>query len=359
MTRRRTVLGIGIVLLALQLGLRPRRAPGRQPRRPARPHRHAGRCHHVRREGQRLHDRRRPGRQVRVIFYRDDIFRIWLGPDGDVHRGAARPARRADGGLRRPADRRRRGATRATTTGSQTRSACCASTRSRSRFALFDQRQRRGRLAGDQAAQLRPVDARRRSRRGETRELLRRRHAERLLLAPRHVGEHPAQHPRLGRRHDAQPGAVLHEHGRLRRLPQHHGARAATTSSSPLALAHDETRFDAYYFYGPSLKKILDGYTLVTGRPFFPPRWGLEFGDADCYNKTGKTSDVIAKVADAVPRERHARRLDPAQRRLRLRLPGPRPDHRRNCTSAASTPGCGPRRAWTGSRTRSAVAARA
>jgi alpha-glucosidase (family GH31 glycosyl hydrolase) len=67
---------------------------------------------------------------------------------------------------------------------------------------------------------------------------------------------------------------------------------------TPMTLSHDEQRFDAYYFYGPSLKKILDGYTLVTGRPFFPPRWGLEFGDADCYNKTGKTPDVIAKVAD-------------------------------------------------------------
>ena len=67
---------------------------------------------------------------------------------------------------------------------------------------------------------------------------------------------------------------------------------------SPMTLSHDEPRFDCYYFYGPSLKKILDGYTLVTGRPFFPPRWGLEFGDADCYNKTGKTTDVIAKVAD-------------------------------------------------------------
>jgi alpha-glucosidase len=67
---------------------------------------------------------------------------------------------------------------------------------------------------------------------------------------------------------------------------------------SPVSLSHDEARFDCYYFYGPSLKKILDGYTLVTGRPFFPPRWGLEFGDADCYNKTGKTPDVISKVAD-------------------------------------------------------------
>ncbi len=66
----------------------------------------------------------------------------------------------------------------------------------------------------------------------------------------------------------------------------------------PIALAHEERRFDAYYIYGPSLKKILDGYTRLTGRPFFPPRWGLEWGDADCYNKTGRTIDVVEKVAD-------------------------------------------------------------
>jgi alpha-glucosidase len=67
---------------------------------------------------------------------------------------------------------------------------------------------------------------------------------------------------------------------------------------SPFRLAHDEPRFDCYYFYGPSLKKILEGYTLISGRPFLPPRWGLEFGDSDCYNKKGKTPDVIQKVAD-------------------------------------------------------------
>jgi alpha-glucosidase (family GH31 glycosyl hydrolase) len=55
---------------------------------------------------------------------------------------------------------------------------------------------------------------------------------------------------------------------------------------SPLDLYHDENRFDCYYFYGPGLKKILDGYTQITGRPFLPPIWGLEFGDADCYKPT-------------------------------------------------------------------------
>jgi alpha-glucosidase len=67
---------------------------------------------------------------------------------------------------------------------------------------------------------------------------------------------------------------------------------------APLVLSHDEPRFDAYYFYGPSLKHILDLYTQVTGRPFLLPRWGLGFGDSDCYNKTGTTKDVVANVAE-------------------------------------------------------------
>lgn len=67
---------------------------------------------------------------------------------------------------------------------------------------------------------------------------------------------------------------------------------------SPMALSHNESRFDAYYFLGPSLKDILNDYTLITGRPFMLPRWGLEFGDADCYNKTGVTMDVVSRVAE-------------------------------------------------------------
>ena len=63
--------------------------------------------------------------------------------------------------------------------------------------------------------------------------------------------------------------------------------------------SHWENRFDCFYFYGPSLKEVLNGYTGLTGRPFLPPRWGLELGDADCYNKDGQTTpDVIELVAD-------------------------------------------------------------
>ena len=52
---------------------------------------------------------------------------------------------------------------------------------------------------------------------------------------------------------------------------------------STVKTTHRENRFDAYYFVG-SLKEILEGYTTITGRPFLTPQWGLEFGDADRYN---------------------------------------------------------------------------
>ncbi len=69
--------------------------------------------------------------------------------------------------------------------------------------------------------------------------------------------------------------------------------------SSPATFSHTENRFDCYYFYGPSLKEILNGYTTITGKPFMIPRWGLEFGDADCYNKSPeKTTDIITTIAD-------------------------------------------------------------
>ncbi|MFA6876682.1 MAG: TIM-barrel domain-containing protein, partial [Parabacteroides sp.] len=70
-------------------------------------------------------------------------------------------------------------------------------------------------------------------------------------------------------------------------------------------LTHDENRFDAFYFFGPSLKQILNDYTDITGKPFMPAMWMLTMGDADCYNKgeqrTGwkqTTPDVISQIGD-------------------------------------------------------------
>ncbi len=67
----------------------------------------------------------------------------------------------------------------------------------------------------------------------------------------------------------------------------------------PVLASHYENRFDCYYFYGKSLKQILNLYTELTGRPVLPPRWGLELGDADCYNDNGQTTPVvITEIAD-------------------------------------------------------------
>ena len=80
-----------------------------------------------------------------------------------------------------------------------------------------------------------------------------------------------------------------------------------------MQLTHNENRFDCYYFVGPSLKKILDGYTRITGRPFLMARWQMMPGDANCYNRgakgnqtknytgtgtKGTTPDVISLIGD-------------------------------------------------------------
>ncbi|GGS31860.1 NPCBM/NEW2 domain-containing protein [Actinokineospora fastidiosa] len=54
--------------------------------------------------------------------------------------------------------------------------------------------------------------------------------------------------------------------------------------TEPVRTTHDERRFDAYFFVG-DLKTSLDRYTELTGRPFLPPIYGMEYGDSDCYNR--------------------------------------------------------------------------
>ncbi|RZS31206.1 alpha-glucosidase (family GH31 glycosyl hydrolase) [Herbihabitans rhizosphaerae] len=54
--------------------------------------------------------------------------------------------------------------------------------------------------------------------------------------------------------------------------------------TEPVATTHEEKRFDAYYFAG-DMYTALDRYTELTGRPFLPPLYGMEYGDSDCYNR--------------------------------------------------------------------------
>jgi len=86
-------------------------------------------------------------------------------------------------------------------------------------------------------------------------------------------------------------------------------------SSDYLTTMHRENRFDAYYLVGKNINEVLDLYTQLTGRAGLLPRWAFEYGDADCYNDrdntdkpgtvptgwtdgpTGTTPDVISTVA--------------------------------------------------------------
>ncbi len=61
-------------------------------------------------------------------------------------------------------------------------------------------------------------------------------------------------------------------------------------SNSVTEETHNERRFDAFYFYGPSFEGILDGYTELTGRPAMIPRWGIGTGDAGAYRQISDTT---------------------------------------------------------------------
>ena len=86
-------------------------------------------------------------------------------------------------------------------------------------------------------------------------------------------------------------------------------------SDDYITTTHAEHRFDAYYFVGDGLHRVLELYTQLTGRAPLLPRWAFEYGDADCYNDgdnikkpgtvpegwsdgpTGTTPDVVETVA--------------------------------------------------------------
>lgn len=75
--------------------------------------------------------------------------------------------------------------------------------------------------------------------------------------------------------------------------------------TDPVTTTAKERRFDAYYFTGTgrdALKDVIGQYTSLTGKPFLPPVYGLEIGDADCYlhnaNRGERHTLDALKVAD-------------------------------------------------------------
>ncbi|MFB7517101.1 NPCBM/NEW2 domain-containing protein [Streptomyces sp. NPDC056144] len=75
--------------------------------------------------------------------------------------------------------------------------------------------------------------------------------------------------------------------------------------NEPVTASAKEKRFDAYYFAGTgsdALKDVIGQYTRLTGKPFMPPVYGLEIGDADCYlhnaNRGERHTLDALKIAD-------------------------------------------------------------
>ncbi|MER6105493.1 NPCBM/NEW2 domain-containing protein [Streptomyces sp. NPDC001832] len=72
--------------------------------------------------------------------------------------------------------------------------------------------------------------------------------------------------------------------------------------TDPVTTSAKEKRFDAYYFAGDNAKDVIGQYTKLTGKPFLPPVYGMEIGDADCYlhnaNRGERRTLDALKVAD-------------------------------------------------------------
>ena len=68
---------------------------------------------------------------------------------------------------------------------------------------------------------------------------------------------------------------------------------------NPVRTQHSEGRFDCFYFYGPSLKKVLDGYTVITGRPYMPPIWGLDFSVTGDFTYSGHQDGTLDQTSAA------------------------------------------------------------
>ena len=87
------------------------------------------------------------------------------------------------------------------------------------------------------------------------------------------------------------------------------------TATNSCSLAHDERRFDAFYFIGDErvnpFWRVLELYTEATGRPNLLPMWGLELGDADAcmtresgtrYPKQEKDGSFTEVTGDVIER---------------------------------------------------------
>ena len=244
--------------------------------------------------------------KFKVIFYRDDIFRIWMAPDGEFTNPAANDIVTSYE-IHNPT-------VKATDKGAyyQVKSKSCVVRvyKQPLRFAMYDETDTR--LIWEE---IKPM-----SYGAKTVQTLKRQRDEYFYGG----GMQNGYFSHRGTNILIEKGGGWDNGGRPNPAPFYmstagYGAFRNTfdvgaySFKDTLSFSHNENRFDCFYFYGPSLKQILNGYTLTTGRPFLMPRWALSMGDANCYNRgakgddtknykgtgtTGTTPDVISLVAD-------------------------------------------------------------
>ncbi len=253
--------------------------------------------------------------KVKVIFYSNDIFRIWISSDGEFTNPAADDIV-VDYGIHSPeiswADKGSYYALNSPLV--ELRAA-----KDPVRFTLYDQLT--GKILFDEASGI--------TLGSESYQSLNRQKDEDLYGC----GMQNGYFAHRGRKILIEKGGGWDDGGRPNPAPFYmstagYGAfrntfdAGAYTFNDTTVLSHNENRFDCFYFYGPTLKNILNGYTRITGRPFLMPRWALSMGDANCYNRgakgdetknykgsgrNGTTPDAISLIADEYVKNRMPR----------------------------------------------------
>jgi alpha-glucosidase (family GH31 glycosyl hydrolase) len=244
--------------------------------------------------------------KVRVIFYRDDIFRIWLAPDGEFTNPAGN-AIVVDYGVKNPSVSVSQNAQYYAL---KSKDCVLRVYKNPMRFAMYDKTNKQ--VIWEEAEPLYFGSRTVQTLKEQPNEYFygggmqngRFSHAGKVLEISNGGGWNDGAHPNPAPFYMSSAG-----YGTFRNTfaPGRYAFAGDTDTIARAVseLSHRENRFDAFYFYGPSLKKVLDKYTDITGKPFMPALWMLTVGDANCYNKpeqrlgwTQNTPDVIPLVAD-------------------------------------------------------------
>lgn len=230
--------------------------------------------------------------KVKVIFYKEDIFRIWGAPDGEFTNPAGNEIVVSDDRKISKVNWKNKG----TYYELQTPACILRAYKAPLHFALYDKTNTR--LVWEEEKGL--------SFGARTTQTLKRQPGEYFYGC----GMQNGYFSHRGKKILIEKGGGWNDGGRANPAPFYmstagYGAFRNTFDAGvydfkdTLTFSHNENRFDCFYFYGPSLKRILNDYTAVTGRPFLPPRWGLGMGDSNCYNRKGvRTPDVVHLIAD-------------------------------------------------------------